>query len=238
MNAREGFHRLAVVALLTFAPHPAGPALAGEGLSRVFTIQNLVPESPQLLMVQSLSRTLTVQNQGVETPGAPLTESIARSATVENQGVETPCGPLTESIVRAFTIQNRGVEVPAVPALESIARAFTVSSGTPTDVVPFDPSEPVADRLYPVTPNPMFGHGEIRFDLRSASSVFLAVFDLAGRRVCWLANSPSVRAGRHLVRWNGRDESGRTVSAGIYFVRLQTAGSIQTGRVVVLAGQK
>lgn len=64
---------------------------------------------------------------------------------------------------------------------------------------------------------------------RSSSVVFLAnattrveaaIFDVAGRRVRALS-IPAPVAGRRVVEWDGRDDSGRAVAAGIYHLRVQ-----------------
>jgi flagellar hook assembly protein FlgD len=42
------------------------------------------------------------------------------------------------------------------------------------------------------------------------------------------------QAGRHQVWWNGRDEAGRTVGAGVYLVRLQGGGRSEAESMVLL----
>ena len=40
--------------------------------------------------------------------------------------------------------------------------------------------------------------------------------------------------GRYTAVWDGRDEYGRTVSSGIYFVRMQSGKFSDTGKIVRL----
>ena len=40
-------------------------------------------------------------------------------------------------------------------------------------------------------------------------------------------------SGEHMITWDGRDDSGRSVPSGTYVVRLQTKESVQ-GRKVML----
>jgi flagellar hook assembly protein FlgD len=54
--------------------------------------------------------------------------------------------------------------------------------------------------------------------------VELQVFDAAGRAVRTLAQG-RMDAGTHTATWNGRDDSGRELAHGIYFVRLVTPDS-------------
>jgi hypothetical protein len=60
----------------------------------------------------------------------------------------------------------------------------------------------------------------------------LDVCDVRGRRVrtLWAGIHP---AGRHVLLWNGRDDDGRTVASGVYFLRL-TASTVTTQRKVML----
>ena len=51
----------------------------------------------------------------------------------------------------------------------------------------------------------------------------LFVHDLIGRRVRTLQRG-SLAAGLHQFEWNGRDDSGRRVPAGVYFVTLDGPG--------------
>jgi hypothetical protein len=41
-------------------------------------------------------------------------------------------------------------------------------------------------------------------------------------------------AGFHTAVWDGRDDSGRRVAAGIYFYRLETAGAVLHRKMLAL----
>ena len=51
----------------------------------------------------------------------------------------------------------------------------------------------------------------------------LDVFDTRGRLVKRLASGVQP-AGMRMVRWDGRDNSGRVVAGGVYLYRLRAAG--------------
>jgi flagellar hook assembly protein FlgD len=55
------------------------------------------------------------------------------------------------------------------------------------------------------------------------SDLFPDVLDVTGRRVRRLASGLQ-DAGLREVTWDARDEGGRSVSAGVYFVRLRGEG--------------
>ncbi len=72
-------------------------------------------------------------------------------------------------------------------------------------------------------PNPASGEAVLRFAVPAEADVEIALFDTAGRRVRRLVDGP-IDAGRHEVVWDGRDDSGRLVGAGIYFYELRSEG--------------
>jgi photosystem II stability/assembly factor-like uncharacterized protein len=68
-------------------------------------------------------------------------------------------------------------------------------------------------------PNPSRGAVRLTLELPAPTAVETGVYDLAGRRVRAL-ESGSFAAGRHVLAWDGRDESGRLAAPGVYFARV------------------
>lgn len=81
-------------------------------------------------------------------------------------------------------------------------------------------------------PNPFNPSTVIRYELAAPARVDLAVYDLAGRLVDTLSFGTEA-AGAHEVTWQGRDEAGRAVAAGVYVYRLQAGGEVLTRRMVL-----
>jgi flagellar hook assembly protein FlgD len=61
----------------------------------------------------------------------------------------------------------------------------------------------------------------------------MEVYDLAGRRVRNLLEGV-FPAGNHAATWDGLDERGRHVPAGVYFCRLRVGAETATQRVVIM----
>lgn len=80
-------------------------------------------------------------------------------------------------------------------------------------------------------PNPSGGETRLTLELGSRGRAEVAVFDPAGRRVRMLL-ADGLEPGRRVVTWDGRDERGVRVGAGVYFVRARVAGSEASRRVV------
>jgi len=82
-------------------------------------------------------------------------------------------------------------------------------------------------------PNPFRGATSIGFGLAHSGRVRLEVFSIEGRRLRTLIDGP-VEAGRHTLRWDGRDTQGRPVGAGSYFYRLIAGDVRETRRMIRL----
>jgi len=82
-------------------------------------------------------------------------------------------------------------------------------------------------------PNPFNPATTIGYKLPIASAVNLTVYDIAGRQIATLTDSPQP-AGFYDVRWNGTDDSGNPVSTGVYFSRLQAGEYVKTIKMVLL----
>jgi len=101
-----------------------------------------------------------------------------------------------------------------------------------TNIVAVEPPAlPSGLALSAPRPNPSGGVTNLSLELPSATAVEIDVYDTMGRRTRALA-SGRFGAGRHTVSWDGRDDAGRRVRPGVYFVRAQSDGASDTQRVV------
>ncbi|MBU1701978.1 MAG: T9SS type A sorting domain-containing protein [Candidatus Eisenbacteria bacterium] len=101
------------------------------------------------------------------------------------------------------------------------------TAAPPDDVDPM----PTSFAVQLINPNPFYKQTAIRFDVPTAGAVRLDVFNIAGRKVRTLVNRRMDPA-RHTSIWDGRDDGGRSVSAGVYFIRLDAASATLTQKVV------
>ena len=70
------------------------------------------------------------------------------------------------------------------------------------------------------SPNPFSSRTWIAFDLPKATEVSLAIYDLNGRRVKTLLAGESMGPGRWQLIWDGSDDDGCQLRAGIYYYKL------------------
>jgi hypothetical protein len=81
--------------------------------------------------------------------------------------------------------------------------------------------------------NPFRGETAFTCALPAAGAARLALYDCAGRRVRTLLDR-HVEAGALPVAWDGRDDGGRELPAGVYLARLSAGDEQGSGRVVKL----
>jgi hypothetical protein len=92
---------------------------------------------------------------------------------------------------------------------------------------------PVTPILSPAYPNPFNASTLIPVSLPDdVQQVSLVIYDLLGQPVKRLIDGP-LRAGAHLIRWDGTDDRGAALSSGVYIYRLRAGDQEAVGRVVL-----
>jgi sugar lactone lactonase YvrE len=81
-------------------------------------------------------------------------------------------------------------------------------------------------------PNPFNPETTIEFNLASSGNISLSVYNTLGQEIKLLF-SGYYNAGRHRIRWNGKDSEGNNVSSGVYFYKLKTGNSFLTGKMLL-----
>ena len=82
-------------------------------------------------------------------------------------------------------------------------------------------------------PNPFNPSTTIMYDIPEAGYTRLFIYDLLGREVAILVNK-KIDAGYYNVRWDGRNQYGQSVGAGVYFYQIQSNGFIRTHKMLLL----
>ncbi len=82
-------------------------------------------------------------------------------------------------------------------------------------------------------PNPFNPSTTIRFVLPKQENVSLHIIDLLGRRVRTLVEN-RMDAGEHSILWDGRDDAGADVAAGVYFALLRVGDEMMTIKLLLV----
>lgn len=89
-------------------------------------------------------------------------------------------------------------------------------------------------RLLPNEPNPFNPRTTLVYELDQSGTVNLHIHDLAGKLIRVLKNGVRQAAGQHRVLWDGRDDRGCDVAAGVYLSCLQSGETRAMGRMVLI----
>jgi len=82
-------------------------------------------------------------------------------------------------------------------------------------------------------PNPFSGRTVLRYSLAKSGPASLVIYGITGQKVRTLV-SESASEGTHEVAWDGRDDFGKPVGAGVYFARFAAGNVNTTQRIAVL----
>ncbi|TDI98751.1 MAG: T9SS type A sorting domain-containing protein, partial [Caldithrix sp.] len=63
--------------------------------------------------------------------------------------------------------------------------------------------------------------------------VMVIIFDILGREVKSLVNE-KLEAGFHEITWNGRNNSGRRVSSGVYYYQIRSGEFKETKKMILM----
>ena len=82
-------------------------------------------------------------------------------------------------------------------------------------------------------PNPFNPTTQIRYDLPESEFVSINIYDVMGRNIKSLINI-NQEAGYRSITWNGTNDLGQAVSAGMYIYTIQAGEFRQTKKMVLL----
>ena len=149
--------------------------------------------------------------------------------------VFTPAsGNLSGTLSWAPTMGDAGacvVKFIATNAFSGVDSTTITVIGIPTGVPIGPPGRTLAPR---VVPNPVRGQGELRFALARDGAARVELFDLSGRAVRRLMDEAHAPAGEYTLSLGAGPGAGGPLPAGLYFYRIQAAGSVARGRFLIL----
>lgn len=195
------------------------PGIVAPGSNFLGTILSLGSQPVELEIVELGYQYDLVLGLGVALPDYH-TVQLTRSGDIQSESVSTYVRGLDDDC--------------GDDTLDLVARS---DDGVPTavgDPGGIRPPAPASFQLLQPFPNPFNPRTTVRFDLPRGGTVDLMVYDVRGQLVRTLQRDASFPPGRHDIEWNGQDDAGRSVSSGIYYIRLSSGHEQQTQRVALI----
>ncbi len=139
---------------------------------------------------------------------------------------------LTNQVVLRYHACDLGTGGLVEAAIDDISiETFTADVNTVADGAASATADLEQNRPNPFRPGATLTN--ITFRLANASDAKVVIFDAAGRQVRTLFHGPML-SGAHTLVWNGLDDSGKEVGAGVYFYRLTAGAFEQSRRMTIL----
>lgn len=222
---------------------PATTIIAHTGTKMAVAIASTTPDNNDWLITPQLNnpsqlkfwaRSLTAQyglerfKVGVSTTGTdPANFTIISGATYVQAPIEW-----TEYIYDVSSYS--GNVYLGIQCLSHDAWFFMVDDVMVGGTDNVDPVVPVvATALNNNYPNPFNPETTISFSTKEASPVTIGIYNVKGQLVKTLVNETKA-AGNHHVVWNGTDNSGRQVSSGVYYYKMNAGKYSSTKKMIMM----
>ena len=113
-------------------------------------------------------------------------------------------------------------------------KAFNGSSYSRTSISGSPGLIPEQFALMQNYPNPFNPITTIRYNVADDSPVTMVVYNIMGQEVIRLMNNDIHAPGKYSIVWNGLNQRGETVGAGMYLIRMVSGGFSDTRKMVLL----
>ncbi len=137
--------------------------------------------------------------------------------------------PLTDQVRMRFIARDDSPGSLVEAAIDDFALTAVKTPVTQAE----DGSIALVSGIVSCNPNPFNPRTTILFRTSAKGPAELCIYDVAGRRVKTLHQGPT-EAGLHTLAFDGRDDEGRALPSGIYFLHLDTADILDVRQLTLL----
>jgi subtilase family serine protease len=173
--------------------------------------------------------TSTATQTTSNTPTATSTATVTNSATF----TVTLTFSATASTTNSATITSTSSSAPTQTSTRTVTLTPTITSTpttTPTPTATVNTSIYLSANLF----DPLAGGNlTVHYGVLSSGSVKVTVCDLVGRQLQDLVNG-NQGVGTYTASWDGKENRGRVVASGIYFIVIEESGKRQLLKVLVV----
>jgi len=163
-------------------------------------------------------------------------EPIAPAVTIfSNPDMGYDCGIAYDSgtyktIGTSFEIT--GLDEPTDSSLDDAVAAiinfFDLTVDIEDDIIP-----DITTSLSQNYPNPFNPETKINFNLHEDKNIEINIYNIKGQKVKQLVND-YLLAGHYSVVWNGKDDSGKSVTSGVYFYKMKSGNYSGTKKMILM----
>ena len=144
----------------------------------------------------------------------PISPAIASNSTEGNQ---------MTALGNSFQSYNNGLITPNCNNGTNISSTGNKKSIMPESVI----------SAFSIYPNPIIGSATISFSVAESQKISIKIFDMAGRLVKTLVNTP-LQQGNYQLVWDANNNDGYAVPAGVYFLKMiSPQNKSQTQKIIV-----
>jgi hypothetical protein len=97
---------------------------------------------------------------------------------------------------------------------------------------PETPELPIITKLYNAYPNPFNPNTVISYSISKPATVTLEIYNSKGQKIRSFINNHN-SAGIYRMNWDGKDDTGKTVSSGVYIYRMKTDNFQQSKKMLL-----
>jgi len=108
-----------------------------------------------------------------------------------------------------------------------------LGGGRQFDAIQVEVVAPTTYKLHQNYPNPFNPETTIKFELPKPGMVRIVIYNILGQEVRTLVNSEH-KAGYHMLKWDGADNSGRSVASGMYIYRIIATDYVQAKKMLLI----
>ncbi len=152
-------------------------------------------------------------------------------ATISGYVKDTMGNPVTGAMI-TFTDESNPVN--EFSSITNVSGRYEINELV-TNIEENVQSTPKSFVLQQNYPNPFNPTTTIPFSLDKAGSVDLTLYNVLGQKVRSLVHGYHP-AGSYAVIWNGRDDTGKSVGAGIYIYQLRSNSMVESRKMLLLDG--
>ncbi|MCD6181142.1 MAG: choice-of-anchor D domain-containing protein, partial [Candidatus Cloacimonetes bacterium] len=175
-------------------------------------------DSTKTIMISNLGNGVLEAEPSTNTDEFSVYPSSFNIEPGENLEIEITFTPTYEGIIRdTLTILSNDPENPEIEIFLTGEGQIQVSIDDE-----FNNAECVMNNF----PNPFNPSTTIEFSIQNDSKIELSIYNIKGQKIKLLAQNEFTK-GSHSILWNGNDESGKPVTSGIYYYKLNVNGKTE-----------